>query len=133
MEKLTLKKFLGVFLAICLLTMAAAMADSASVTKGNGVTKGPRVKTSSIGEAAEVNVSSNSGNHSMYYQVRNGAGTPMSNYKVSTGNAKLTYLYDGYGESLGRTGYNYYLRIAHRSQCSCSSGTVANLTYTWEP
>lgn len=131
-----MKRILSIALVLCLLTMTFAMADSVSLVKTDGFTTSAVKKSTPIGSNATVSITANSGNHSMYYQVRNGGGTamtPSKNSSTSSGTVSLAYNYDGYGESLGRTGYSYYLRIAHRSQCTCGTGTVAKVGYTWAP
>lgn len=60
----------------------------------------------------------------MYYQIHKANGGAATVYKNTsgTGTYTLSYEKDGYGNSLGRNGYDYRLRVAHRSQCSCTSG-----------
>lgn len=131
-----MKKLISVLLVLAIFVTTAAMAaDTLSFTSKTGK-YAPTIKTksNSTGSNGSVNVTANAGSHSMYYQIHKangGAATEYYNTK-STGTHALAYDTDGYGESLGRNGYSYRLRVAHRSQCTCSSG-AATVTVDFTP
>lgn len=136
-----MKKILSVVLLLCLVLTACTAAfakefKTDSIAKGSGDTSSELVKTSGIGVNASVKIEDNSDSHSLYYQVRKPSGyacTPSKNSSASSGTISLSYNLDGYGESLGRTGYKYQLRVAHRSQCTvCTSGGVS-FRVDWAP
>lgn len=122
-----MKKIVSLLLILALFATTIAFAsDTLSFTSKSGK-YAPTIKEKlgAIGSNGSVTISSNNG-HSMYYQIHKGNGGAATEYKntKSTGTYALQYNRDGYGESLGRTGYSYRLRVAHRSQCTCTSGTA---------
>ena len=121
-----MKKTVSLLLVVTLLlTVVAFASDTVSFTSKSGkYAPTIKTKTSSIGANGEVCIEKNAGSHSMYYQIHKSTGGAATQYfnTKSTGTYPLEYNNDGYGESLGRTGYTYRLRVAHRSQCTCTSG-----------
>lgn len=123
-----MKKGICFVLVLALLVTAVAFAaeelsfDSKTGTYADAI----KPKTSATGSSGSVTVSSNEGGHSMYYQIHKANGGAATVYKNTsgTGTYTLSYEKDGYGNSLGRNGYSYRLRVAHRSQCSCTSGSA---------
>lgn len=136
-----MKKILSVVLVLCLVLASCAsayatVAYTSGIAKGNGYTTSGVVKSSGIGVNASVSILQNPGSHSIYYQVRKSSGyacTPSKNSSASSGSISLAYNLDGYGESLGRTGYSYNLRIAHRSQCTVCTSTKVIVGVDWAP
>ena len=116
-----------VLLLALLVTTVAFAADTLSFSSKTGkYAPTIKAKASATGSSGSVTVSSNAGGHSMYYQIHKANGGAATVYKNTsgTGTYTLSYEKDGYGNSLGRNGYNYRLRVAHRSQCSCTSGSA---------
>ena len=125
-----MKKLFSILLVLALLLSAFALAEPDLVSFTSK--KGPyapthHLKENAIGSPASINVAANTEGHSMYYQVHKGNGGAASNYRNTsgTGGFSVTYKNDGNGQSLGRTGYDYRLRVAHRTQCSCTSGNAS--------
>ncbi len=133
-----MKKFFCFILFLSVLVGSVAIADyyTLSFTAKNGKYSPVEiVKMNYNGSNARVSinyVSSNS--HSMYYQIRKISGAEATEYKIKkgTGSLSLAYGEDGHGETLGRNGYWYKLRVAHRSQCKCTSGR-ATVSVEFEP
>jgi len=127
------KKLSSIILILCLIMGTVAFSETLTYATKKGQYASTKTKTTGIGTDATVDITSNSGKHSMYYQVRKPSGYECSNY-LNTNQVKeisLSYRLDGNGESLGRTGYQYKLRVAHRTQCSCSG--AASVSLTWDP
>ncbi len=129
-----MKKVFCFVLAIALLISSCAFAQSFSLkfTAKNGQNTPEVKKETGVGVSAKVSAS-NVGSHSMYYQVRRG-NVQSSEYAIKKGNGSMSLAYkkDGNGESFGRQGYKYVLRVAHRSQCTCNGGTI-NMKVDFQP
>lgn len=129
-----MKKKLLIFVAVAtlsLFTVHAVMAavdnySNISLARGTGTYVGNIVKKSGNGNAGLAVNASNSA--IMYMQVRKTDGVAASEYRVFNGlgsDSSVPYMVDGYGNSLGRDGYSYKCRLAHRSQ-STATTTVAS-------
>lgn len=124
-----MKKGVCFLFVIALLVSSFAIADYQMMvfkSKTGQYFPTTKIKTTSTGTSGQVDNYFCSGNHSMYYQIRKTNGVEASNYVIfkGTGSRPLTYKRDGYGESMGRYGYSYRLRVAHRSQCTCNGGEI---------
>lgn len=123
-----MKKFLSCVLALTIICTMAGFAGEILEFESKKGMYSPKTKTkqSSTGSAGSVTVDANENEHSMYYQIHKANGGAASEYKNTkgTGTYTLTYKNDGNGESLGRNGYEYRLRVAHRSQCTCTGGSA---------
>lgn len=130
-----MKKFLSILLILCLVVASTALADSLSFKAKTGQYTGTVSKATATGVAGWVDVTQNNDAHSMYYEIRKTDGVAASDYKNTTAETRITLPYDtdGNGMSLGRNGYNYKLRVAHRSQCSCDASDTFTLKFTWAP
>ena len=124
----TIKRFSCCFLVAIVMMTGAALAQtaysiSASLARGTGTYCPYQVrKDSATGSSAVFNIKNKTANASMYYQIRKPDGTAASNALITsnTGSYSVSYQTDGYGNSLGRSGYYYKVRVAHRSQSSVS-------------
>lgn len=130
-----MKKFLSILLVLCLVVASTALAETLSFTGKTGDYSGVKPKSTATGTAGNVNISTNQGNHSMYYQIRKTDGVAASEYKNTSAatSFSLSYKNDGYGMSLGRNNSPYKLRVAHRSQCYCDASTEFHVTFSWNP
>ena len=116
-------------LALCLSSAAFAGQKFSFPDKSGKYGKETQIKTTATGTKGSVRVESNSAKHSMYYQIhkyKGGAASVYKNTTASSGSYSLSYKKDGYGNSLGRKGYQYRLRIAHRRQCACTDCNAKN-------
>lgn len=131
-----MKKFLSCVLALTIICTMAGFAGEILEFESKKGMYSPKTKTkqSSTGTAGSVKIEENVDGHSMYYQIHKANGGAASEYKntTSTGTYTLKYDNDGNGESLGRNNYEYRLRVAHRSQCKCTSG-CATVTVDFTP
>ena len=123
-----MKKVFCLIFAIALILSSVAVADSSyhhKFTSKSGYDVITTDKISGVGVSAKVEQISGCDGHSMYYQVRRG-NVQSSEYAIKKGNGSVSMAYkkDGNGESFGRTGYKYKLRVAHRTQCTCKNGSV---------
>jgi len=119
-----MKKVFCLIFAIALILSSVAIADTSyghKFTAKNGADVATTKKFSGVGVNAKVEDISGCAGHSMYYQVRRG-NVQSSEYAIKKGNGSVSMAYkkDGNGESFGRTGYEYRLRVAHRTQCTCN-------------
>lgn len=130
-----MKKVLSFVLVFAIVLGSCSLADTLAFTSKTGMYAPTTLtKENSTGSNASITVSANAGGHSMYYQVRKPNGVEASNYHNTkkTGTFSVSYKTDGYGESMGRYGYSYVLRVAHRKQCTCSGGS-ATVTVSFVP
>lgn len=133
-----MKKSVRIFLCIAVLTLFAincafALGDYSGISlqRKTGTYVGGTIKKTAYGNAS-LSVSTSNG-ASMYMQVRKTDYAPASDYRVFNGQGSddsVPYGEDGYGHSLGRVGYNYVCRLAHRKQ-SPVSFTIAS--GDWHP
>lgn len=133
-----MKRLISVLLVLSLfVTVVAFASDEFEAVKGTGdYAHTSLYKTSSTGSNGYVTCDENSKAHSMYYQIHKASGGAASEYYNTTSkftDHPLKYNKDGYGNSLGRNGYEYKLRVAHRSQCSCDAGTTAVVKVSFVP
>ncbi len=123
-----MKKLLSVLMVLALIVSSVAFAaDYLSLQKEEGdYADTNHTKNSPTGSDGSVTIRSNPNRHSMFYQIHKANGGAASEYKnkTTTGTYPLEYKSDGYGNSLGRQGYSYRLRVAHRSQCTCAGGAA---------
>ena len=114
--------------------MAAEFDTGRELTQGQGWDASGKVKKQTgIGAAGKGNADTVSNNSAIFQgTVRKPDGTNASNTARFTGRASFTMTSkkDGYGNALLRTGYEYRLRIAHRSN---SPVNTASCRGTWEP
>lgn len=116
-------------LALCLSSAAFAGQTFSFTDKSGQYGNVHKTKTTATGTKGSVSIEANSANHSMYYQIHKANGGAASVYKNTTagsGSYSLSYNKDGHGNSLGRKGYKYRLRIAHRRQCTCTDCNASN-------
>lgn len=133
-----MKKVFCLIFAIALILSSVAIAEPAhyshTFTAKDGYNVATAEKESGVGVSAKVENIGGCNGHSMYYQVRKG-NVQSSEYAIKKGNGSVSMAYkkDGNGESLGRTGYSYRLRVAHRTQCTCKKGTSVTASGSFRP
>lgn len=135
-----MKKLVCVFLTLVMLIAIASTAFAAGynlsgIAKGSGKSSGAVNKGSGTGSASWVDPSSSAPSNALFQATtRKTDGTNASNTVQFTGTSKVSMStkYDGYGNALLRNGYDYKLRIAHRSN-SPASGNTASTSGSWEP
>lgn len=138
-----MKKMLAAALALALMltftfgSTAMAVANfntGRELTQGEGRDASEDVKKQTgIGTAGKGTATYASNSNAIFQgTVRKPDGTNASNTTRFTGRASFTMTSkkDGYGNALLRTGYDYRLRIAHRSN---SPVATAKCNGTWEP
>ena len=108
----------ALFVGLFALEAFAASWAAPSFSPGDSTQTGNETKTSASGTAANVNISSQT--KQWIYRIRKSDGVIVSNQLrfPSTGSHSLGYNLDGYGNSLGRNGYEYRLNVAYYSQAS---------------
>ena len=129
-----MKKKLLSFACITLLVLSAASGALArtvhnysniTLDRGTGTYVGSAVKSGNGNAGLACNPYSNA---SMYMEVRKPDGVAASNYRIFNGlgsDDSVPYKTDGNGQSLGRDGYTYKCRLAHRSQSQQSTATAS--------
>ena len=128
-----MKKRIRFFLCLAVIVLIATSTASAvvynysgvSLSRGTGTYVGSAVK-SGTGKAGLAAATANGA--SMYMQVRKPDGVGASEYRIFNGtgsDSAVPYMNDGNGNSLGRDGYTYKCRLAHRSQSSVTSTTAS--------
>ena len=132
-----MKKYISALLVLVLLVTTAAFASESLSFKTKSGQYGKTVteKNTSTGTSGSVTVISNPNGHSMYYQIHKANGGAATVYRNTTGTGtySLSYNKDGNGNSLGRNGYEYRLRVAHRRQCKCEEGTKVTVEVDFKP
>ena len=127
------KKILAFICVAALLLFASAGAFAYSFTLDRGIGDDTSQKQKSGTSNASVSCSTaNSSGASIYMQVRkpDGVAASVSKNFSGSGSGCLSYMVDGYGNSLGRNNYYYYCRVAHRSQSTVAKTTVSG---DWTP
>lgn len=118
---------------LCTLAYAATQDYGMILDWQEGAYATSAVKDSSTGAKAILDVNyKDVSTASMYYQIRKMDGVGASNELITTatGSFNIAYKKDGNGNSLGRHGYTYKLRVAHRTQSSYHGQVVTDGEYT---
>ena len=117
--------------ALLLFATAGAFAYSFTLDRGSGANTAQKTKSGSGSASVSCNTANSSG-ASIYMQVRkpDGVAASVSQNFSGSGTSSLSYMVDGYGNSLGRDGYSYICRVAHRSQSTVAKTTVSG---DWTP
>ena len=132
MMKKIIKIILVVSLTISVLSISAVAADPMFgdyyLLRTDHAYSGLAKKLNSTGTSASI-TSNPDNNARMYYQVRNNNNDNMSNpiYITGSGTQSASYKKDGYGNSLGRNGYEYKLLVLH-SENSTQTDTIVGCT-----
>lgn len=134
-----MKKSIAAILVLTMILTMASVATAASyattkLDRGTGMYAGTATKTSGIGAASVVSPNSGSNTTALFQATtRKKDGTNASNTTrfQGLGTVTMTTKYDGNGDALLRTGYEYKLRIAHRSNSPVTS--KAETHGNWEP
>lgn len=131
-----MKKLLRlVIVSILLVGLVGSTAHAASwaaplFSPGDSTQTGNEVKASGNGVAAIVNITSFTGQ--WIYRIRKATDgvfvSQQLRFPSSTGNHSLAYDKDGYGITLGRTGYSYRLNVAYYSQAIGNGSSYGNFT-----
>lgn len=127
-----MKKMVCIFLVVTMLfsLSGAAMAASfstVSLNQGVGANAGSATKTTGTGSAASGSATYASSSRAIFQAtVRKPDGVNASDTRPFTGAGSFTLptRMDGYGNALLRNGYDYVLRIAHRSNSPVSTASV---------
>ncbi len=133
-----MKKMVCIFLVVTMLfsLSCAAMAASfstGSLNQGVGANAGSAKKTTGTGSAASGSATYASSSRAIFQAtVRKPDGANASETRPFTGAGSFTLptRMDGYGNALLRNGYDYVLRIAHRSNSPVSTASVSG---NWNP
>lgn len=128
-----MKKMVCIFLVVTMLfsLSCAAMAASfstVSLNQGVGANAGSAKKTTGTGSAASGSATYASSSRAIFQAtVRKPDGVNASETRQFTGAGSFTLptRMDGYGNALLRNGYDYVLRIAHRSNSPVSTASVS--------
>ena len=124
---------------VCVLTLGlacgamAAGFSSPSLDPGKGWSSGKVNKSTGVGTASSVTGTASRSNAIFQVTTRKTDGVNASETKQFTGSCsglRLATKNDGYGNALLRTGYDYVLRVAHRSNSPLTSASASG---TWEP
>lgn len=109
---------IALFVGLFVLGASAASWAAPSFSPGDSTQTGNEKKTNATGTAANVNISSQT--KQWIYRIRKNDGVFASDQLrfPSTGSHSLGYNLDGYGNSLGRNGYEFRLNVAYYSQAS---------------
>lgn len=129
-----MKRFVSLLLVVLLMLMATVFAETKSfglkLARGTGgYAEETALKETATGAAAKVTVLEKDNDiASMYYEIRKMDNVAASKYHntSSIGTFSLAYL----STTVGRNGYNYKLRVAHRSQSKFDGEVTVSGTFT---
>ena len=130
-----MKKMVCIFLVVTMLfsLSGAAMAASfstVSLNQGVGANAGSATKTTGTGSVASGSATSSRAIFQATVRKPDGVNASETRPFTGAGSFTLPTRMDGYGNALLRNGYDYVLRIAHRSNSPVSTASVRG---NWNP